>query len=244
VPLLDKQTIDEEWSAALADADLGDDHCRCLLFLLEAVDAGGPTSGHYPPDRKLGADELITEEMAERLNKPDSRDKHRVVVLRDVRAGEHGRALFAAKIRHELEHARQWDGLGDVPQRLSCLVEVIDVVAGGFNDRGRAIYRAQPVEQDANAAASIFVRGRFSQEAVEAILNSDDDVLAASELPPEPLETLPRRMVASLFQYRDICATLTDDGLTFAGRLERISTNALQVWTELERERQNATPGP
>jgi hypothetical protein len=67
---------------------------------------------------------------------------------------------------------------------------------------------------------------------------------AAAELPPEPLETLPRRMVAFLFEYGDICATLTDDGLTFAGLLERISTNALQVWTELEQERQNATPGP
>jgi hypothetical protein len=51
-------------------------------------------------------------------------------------------------------------------------------------------------------------------------------------------------MVAFLFEYGDICATLTDDGLTFAGLLERISTNALQVWTELEQERQNATPGP
>lgn len=231
MPLLDEAAISEEWEAALADADLDPSTCRLMCLKM----AETPTSGHYPPGRMLGVDDLIDEDVAAALNQPQNISLHRIVVLRDVPAGESGRALFAAKLRHELEHARQWNALDDVPQRLSCIVdEVIEVVAGGFNQEGRAIYRAQPNERDANAAASQFVRGHFAAEAIATIAAGDDAVLVASELAPEPIETLPSRNVDFLFEYADVCATLTESFDSFADRLAEIAPATRERWRELE----------
>lgn len=229
MPLLDEASIEEEWTAALADA--GIDAGTCRLTCLKEAD--GPTPGHYPPGRTLGPDELIDEDVAEVLNRPENTGRHRIVVLRDVPDGEHGRALFAAKLRHELEHARQWKVHGDVPQRLSCIVDdVIKAVAGGFNEQGRAIYRSQPNELDANAAASRFVRARFGSAAIDAIAAGNDAVLVAAGV-PEPLETLPARNVTFLYEYVDICATLTVGGASFGERLTEIAPEALELWREL-----------
>jgi hypothetical protein len=239
MPPLDEKTVEEEWAAAVRDAELDADACR--LMCLEA--ANGPTSGHYPPGRTLGADELIDDDVAATLNESANIDRHRVVVLRDVPA-EAGRELFAAKLRHELEHARQWEAVGDVAQQLSCIVdELIEVVAGGFNEDGRAIYHAQPVERDANAAASHFVRRRFAAETLTAIAAGSDAVLVEAGVAPGALDTLPARMVAFLFQYADVCEGLVDGFESFADRLAAISPEAVDRWRELNGE-PGSPPGP
>ena len=90
------------WEAALDDAELDAGDCR-LMCLTTAPD--GPTSAHYPPGGVLVADQLPGADAAAEPNERANIDKHRIVVVRDAPAGHLGRALFAAKLRHELEHA-------------------------------------------------------------------------------------------------------------------------------------------
>lgn len=119
--------------------------------------------------------------------------------------------------------------------------EIIDVVAGGFNDQGLAIYRAQPSERDANAAATRFARARFAQETIDAVADTDDAVLLTTDMPPETIATLPSRNVKFLFQYADVCTKLAAGFESFAERLADIAPQARDLWLELE-HRQAAKP--
>jgi hypothetical protein len=60
-----------------------------------------------------------------------------------------------------------------------------------------------PDEIDCNAAASVYVAGRFSAAEVQAIRDGPRRYLACSLIPPAPPETLPARMVAFAFVYRE-----------------------------------------
>jgi len=225
--LVDAEAIEADWAAALDDAELDSTDCRLMCL---SASNGGPTAGHYPPKRELGEDELLTEDAAHTLNAPEVRCRHRVVVVRDTPAGEAGRALLAAKLRHELEHARQWNALGDAPQRLSCLIDAVIDELGVSGREARTIYRAQPNERDANAAATNFVQGRFTAGAIAALAAGDDAVLVATEPGPEPLETLVDRNLHFLLQYADVCSTLPG----FLDELAEIDPELLEKWKQLE----------
>jgi hypothetical protein len=235
MPLLDQAICSAEWAAALDDADL--DLSQCKLSVLPAV-RGDARSVHYPPGRELGADRVINETLAAELNRPENRDHHRVAVLGEASDDERGRAVFAALLRHELEHARQWEAWRAVPVELSCLFDdVIDVLVGEHIEAGRQLYRAQPNERDANAAASRFVRRRYHHDVIDDILASEDYVLVATVSPPEPLESLPMRNVAFLFQNHDVCRQIAERvGESFAARLERIAPAVRAAWEDLEHQ--------
>jgi hypothetical protein len=81
---------------------------------------------------------------------------------------------------------------------------------------------SQPAEQDANAAASMFLRDHHAAT-IPDILAGDDKQLACSIIPPEPHETLPMRMIAILAQFPEPCeayAKTQQPGLSFADLLE------------------------
>jgi hypothetical protein len=233
MPTPDETVIRGEWKAA--HEHVGLDPTRSKLCFVDAAD-GNALSVHYPPVRELGADEMIDDSLAAVLNEPAHRDLHRVVVLDSFASGEIGRAKLAALLRHELEHARQWECWGDVPVELSCLFdEVISELVAKHPESGRQLYRAQPNERDANAAASDHLRRRFPDEVIERMLAGGDYVLAATKSMPEPLESLPLRNVVFLFQFHDVCRRLAErDGESFADRLERITPAARAAWEELE----------
>lgn len=229
MPLVGADAIADDWQAALDDAGLDAGDCR-LLCLDEPRPE--PTAAHYPPGWALAADELIDENFAAELNRPKNVDRHRVVVVRDAPA-EYGRALVAAKMRHELEHARQWNVLGDMAKVLGHLVEdVVVAVAGSFNDEGRAIYHGSPSERGADAAASAFVRARFTSAAIEPIAASKDAFLDSTEPSAEPLEALPSRTISFLSEYADGCATVPD----FCDRLHEMAPHFLELWNSLARQ--------
>lgn len=78
---------------------------------------------------------------------------HRIVLYADYGSKPEERWLFAGLLRHELEHARQWQELGEAAFRLSQQIDGIHYARFADPPEERYLYRAKPDEQDANAAA-------------------------------------------------------------------------------------------
>jgi hypothetical protein len=89
-----------------------------------------------------------------------------------------------------------------------------------------------PIEDDANAAASLFTR-RVRLEASRELSKHDKyGPLVRAKVGPEPFETLVSRMLGFLLQYRaaleDIAA---EENKTLEGLLlERVSASAASKW--------------
>ncbi|HET8895294.1 MAG TPA: hypothetical protein VFM96_14475 [Gaiellaceae bacterium] len=129
----------------------------------------------------------------------------------------------AALIRHELEHARQRDAHGQRLMELYNIAEnVISERVGGLPGGG-FLYQVIPVEMDANAAASSFIREHFSQERIDELLHAGDKDGSAfrSLVGPGPIEELPERMMHFFATIPDLCDRCAErNNLTFQELLD------------------------
>jgi hypothetical protein len=195
--------IEEVWLAALADGEIHPD--EALLYILDGEQGSNGYGARYL-HRGLhiypnGEAEEI-HPLLDEMNHDACIDAYRVVVFQD-------RTLegIAALIRHELEHARQRDVHG---QRLMQLYDIAENViaerVGGLAGGG-FLYQVIPVEMDANAAASVFVRERFGALRIDELLRSRDEDGSAfrSIVGPAPIETLPERMIRFFGTIPDLC---------------------------------------
>jgi hypothetical protein len=84
---------------------------------------------------------------------------------------------LAALLRHELEHCAQWSVCGTA---LFTLTEALDNALVVRHGSVRGLWEVRyvgPVEGDANAAASLFARGRFGDAACDALASTPDALL-------------------------------------------------------------------
>jgi hypothetical protein len=184
--MIDTKELDAEWTAALIDAGIDREQTRLYVF----DDAKGTdTSGAvwFRPGNDLVVDHHFpNKDYLADANKDEHRVLHRIAVWRGVEL-----PILGARMRHELEHALQWDRYGyPIYALYDLVVEVLSHKAAGLEGCGGMYVNAIPAEQDANAAAAIFLRNHHS-EAVEAVRQDvDSRMLACSLVGPEGLETL------------------------------------------------------
>lgn len=225
--------IEEIWLAACADADLDPD--QCLLYLLEGQESGAGYGGmHFRKHRllyeapDLGDD--INALVAE-LNTPERIDAARILIWRE-------RTIegLAGMIRHELEHAVQDDALDkDIEALYHLAMRVLALRVGGLPGGG-FLYQTIPNELDANAAAATFVRARYGDDRIDALLEArdDDGALFRSSVGPAPLETLPERLMAFFLMHRDLCEKFAQEsGFSFRRLLDLEWQGAGEVWHAL-----------
>jgi hypothetical protein len=80
----------------------------------------------------------------------------------------------------------------------------------GFKGSGQ-MYNAIPLEVDANAASARFAAARYGEEVARDLADPSSEagikegVLFRSLTPPAPIEGLPIRTLAFLFQLSDLC---------------------------------------
>jgi hypothetical protein len=238
---VDERQVRDEWEAALEDAELTTEEC-VLLFTEQIPSDEGRGAQWWEPGMTIQADDhLVTEALAAEANSPENLSRHRVMVRRPLASDSLAVARLSAKIRHELEHARQMDACGAAVFQLS---EVADWVLGrkiAGLPYGRVFTNLKPVEQDANAASAIFLRTRWPK-AVDPLLHDRDDApLVRSLTPPGSVETLITRMVAFLFLYEDLCEDLARGwAISFGEHLDDIAQGTDALWATL----QAASGGP
>jgi hypothetical protein len=143
------EELQAEWDAALADA--GIDRSAVRLYVIEDVKRDdGAGAVWFRPGSEIGeGDQIHNPDYLRDMNKPAHKDLHRIVLWAAVET-----PVLAGRLRHELEHARQWDRFGQPICDLYDLVldEVLPHKAGGLDGYQRI--RARRGHQVAVVAAA------------------------------------------------------------------------------------------
>jgi hypothetical protein len=147
--------------------------------------------------------------------------------------------VVAAKIRHELEHARQWDLAGGqaLYELLDLVYEIGSARFGGLPQSGR-FCNLLPPEQDANAAARRFARAQFDENVIAAQLAGDSAVLFRQSAEPRP-DTLASRLIS----FAAIWSKTFEERVAHAGRqlhatLALIGPGGSALWNALQADNQ------
>jgi hypothetical protein len=145
----------------------------------------------------------LTEADAAAADRPPLLEKHRVATAPIENLGPpFGRGRVRGEAPTRLEHARQWEACGPEPFMLMQLALEVHRRKTGGTIFGT--FRNQmPIEDDANAAASLFVRKIRPDSVDDLRQNAAYGPLVRSALGPASPETLVVRMVGFLFHYRD-----------------------------------------
>ncbi|HEX6664279.1 MAG TPA: hypothetical protein VF025_11440 [Gaiellaceae bacterium] len=199
------------WNEAIADSGLD----PAKLHRFDAVRAvmEGAAAQWWPPEVSVHEEPLLelSDEDAPAADKAPLLEKHRVATA-PIEIPEPGvaEAALAAKLRHELEHAHQWEIAGPEPFMLKNLALKVCSRKTGGTIYGTFVNQ-MPIEDDANAAASLFVRKIRSESIGGLRQHGAYEPLTRAVIGPPSPETLVVRMVGFLFQYRDIVRDLASD---------------------------------
>jgi hypothetical protein len=231
--------VQAEWPRAVEDAGLDPDGLAYWIAEESPPEIRDRGAMYFRPGQDPDPPYAFSAEQLAAAVSPAFADRHRIVVHADYELpgglSEAGtEAYFAAVIRHELEHARQ----GEVPEGKAALEidqrlvdEVLAHKAGGISG-GAVFYNYKPMEMDANAAASIYIRERFP-DTVEELLRSPIANMARSNTRPEPPSSLLVRTVCFLFQFRSIAESLAEP-LPFSAHLRTYGgEEAARIWDQL-----------
>jgi hypothetical protein len=224
------------WDVAVRASGLDPEQVH-LLPIPGAAVRGFNQAVCYPPGDLLIDDpeDLIRGNALDEANSSEHIRKHRIAIYEDVDPDDPFEvALLGAKLRHELRHAEQHEACGKALLDLDELAgDVILWKAGGL-PRSNSLYHMKPMEIDANAASAEFVREAYPGQ-VEALLESEDGVLARSNTPAGDLLDLPAQTVAFLFLFRSIAEDpdRVDSGLAFRDRLRLIGQQWADLWMAL-----------
>ncbi len=218
-------TICAAWRDAIAHAELATAGCRRYDFSADQK-SGQVGAVWFRPGEALSASAHFPDAgLLSDANDPEHIELHRVGIwaCEDV-------PLIGARLRHELEHAVQWNKHGRPLFDLYDLIrdEILSRKIGGLDGCAGVYINAIPSEQDANAAAARFLRDCHPDDVPRICADKDNHLLACSLVGPEPLDALPWRMIAYMSLHPRICAqveqskgrplsTLLDDVLGGAG---------------------------
>jgi hypothetical protein len=221
------QQLEAGWLGALADAGYTPSDAR-LYLLAGARPSSGRSAMWFEPGSIVyrTLETPFSPAQLRDVNDPVIRQQHRVCAFFAERP-----AVVIAKMRHELEHARQWDVAGkEVFDIYKHVYDMGSILFGGLPQSGR-FYSLVPAEQDANAAAARFAQAHLSPEAITAEIAGDQSVLFRSPAVTDPL-TLLNRMVGFAAIWRTTFEqVLSDAGESLATVLD---SAALTLWRELE----------
>jgi hypothetical protein len=217
-----RDELDDAFTAACADAGMDPALVRIWFCDGDPFTPGVPPSVHYRPQYEIGEDEdsIFGEEGHRLANSEECLQLHRIAVQAGVNPSD--RVAVAAGvglIRHEVEHARQYDGsFGGELKSLDWIADVIAAHLDGPN--GASHYRSKPAEASANAAAARFLQARHPEQRGQlaggkfAPFAADGAVLPPKLLAQRTVEWIHERESATDE------ADLFDDGLYWDERVD------------------------
>jgi hypothetical protein len=230
---LSEEAVQAERDAALADAGYAPEQVRFVR--MTDVGEDNIAAAWFRPHRDIDrGDRGFPGNEAQRAeaNSDENRNLHRVTIP----AEPDDRVLFAALVRHELEHARQWDamlGIFDLHDFIEH--DILPEVAGGLDGRAGGLINTIPTEMDCNAAASVYISKQFSATDVQAIRDSGRRYLACSLLPPPPPGTLPARMIAFIYLHRAAFERHAERrGFSTGAILRSVYSEGREFWARLD----------
>jgi hypothetical protein len=109
-----------------------------------------------------------------------------------------------------------------------------DLPGGGF------LYQVIPAEMDANAAAAVFVRGRYGDDRINELLKEGDKDGSAfrSLVGPAAIDTLPERTIRFLATMPDLCDRYAESAdLSFSALLRAHWPGAELIYERLVKDK-------
>jgi hypothetical protein len=230
---LSEEEVEAECRDALADAGFTAEQVR--FFRLSELGTGNIGAAWFRPDTDIEPDDPHFPRDAaqrEKANSAESRKRHRIAVPADP----DDRVLFAALLRHELEHARQWDARPLIFDLQGFIEDdILPEIVGGLDGCAGGLINTVPSEMDCNAAASVYITRRFSPDEIQPIRNGTKRFLACSLIEPLPPETLPRRMIAFAYIHRAAVERHAERReSSIASILFSLDRSARDYWVRLE----------
>lgn len=224
--------ISEIWVEALADAQF--DPEDALLFVFEGPGPGGLHGYCLQRSRTIISTPEVPQldALLEQLNAEAC--IHAIKVL--LWNGERGVEELAAVVRHELEHARQFDAHADRLIQLHGVVQCVLAERVGSLPGGALLYTTMPMELDANAASARFVTRLYGEDRVLELLHDPgvDGAALRSHVEPAQLETLPERMLMFLAIHSDLCDRFAaSEQTSFDQLLDSIWQGSGAIWQRL-----------
>ncbi len=195
--------IQPEWEAALADAGFDVGRVRLYPFSGRASETGF-CAFYFVPGQEIYDSPEFPDKLGGQIENANRHlDLHRIAAWVETDL-----PVLGARLRHELEHARQYDEFGEHLYALNDLItHVMTRKVGGLRGGGR-LYNFNPIEVDANAAAARFAWERYGEEEARRRLEDgeeEDSALFRSLTPPADIATLPKRLLCFLAQFPDLC---------------------------------------
>lgn len=226
---LDIPEIERRWLEACADADI-----KAGTEAQIAVIPGDPPQAanyaiHFHPGSTVYADETfpLTRAQLDHFNEASVRRGHRIAAFTKVEP-----RVLSGLFRHELQHARQYRSHPEA-YHVSDLANAALGEAYGPRPGGAVLYNAAPIEEDANAAASWFLR-KLDGDPSEAELRSTQAQLFRPVELPWTEEDLPTETLAFLALHPDeLESILAHRQGSIAPVIASLHPNAEVLWRDL-----------
>lgn len=173
----------ELWRLALIDAAIRADEAYLFVFPARSATRNEATS--WVPGTTIDEHDEVEDfgQSIDVANSTEVRGLHRVAIWPAGRPHE----VNAALLRHELEHSRQFELHGSTVRDL--FLAALDMLVEYTRDIHGAgvLYQHIPMERDADAAASGFVRTVFGDAAVDVHEEGHWPLLARNADSPDPV---------------------------------------------------------
>jgi hypothetical protein len=224
--------VDPLWTVALSDAAISPTRASLLVVPGDALDHRWAM--HLRPGTKAFSEDAfpLDRDQLRAANDLDARRGHRVI----LRGPPDTRATVAL-LRHELEHARQYDVAPQTHQFAQIVVDALSLAFDelGLRDRpgSGTIYNLIPQELDANRAARALATALYGIPTAEE-LAGPHSALYRQDCAPEP-ETLVRRALA----LTSLVSAKFGEACRFQGRsvdqtLSWLHPDASAAWSVLQ----------
>jgi hypothetical protein len=231
-PALDEAEIERRWLEACANADVE----AGVEAHLEVI-PGSPANSanfavHYHPGHVINTtgfpDKLfpLTEEQRATFNSAGVRDTHRIAVFTHVDP-----RVLSALLRHELQHVRQFRSHRQAYCHTDLANGVLGNVYGSRNGSG-ALLNAAPLEQEANLAASRYLRSLDGEPTADELAGLHATVLGQVDLPWGE-DDLPAETLAFLALHPDELETVLPPGQDAATFIARLHPDTARLWQRL-----------
>jgi hypothetical protein len=198
--------VDAEWPKAIQDAGLASNTLLLCPTDHSPTTLSGSPAQWFPPFLEARGLEGFPPEHYEEADSESKWERHRIVVRLSygyppTLESDAMQALVGAGLRHELEHARQYQ---DCPAFYKFIYEaVLPVLRYAFGGSyPNHIINCMPIELDANAAASRYLKTQHPAH-TEALQATPWVDLVRMNTGPQPTATLLSRMVAFLYLFRE-----------------------------------------
>jgi hypothetical protein len=193
-----------------------------------------PRAAFHAPGKEASLDELIVLDDAGQRLMTGMKDRYRVACWIGM-----DDAVVRAVLRHELEHVRQWKWGGGDSAFVLALSEYETHDDVGYADlpANGQVYNLVPIELDANGAASRFIRATEGDGAADEWTATLDPGLFRRRPVPEPLETLPARLISYASVWPDALLRRLGDRVEAPGQhFDRVMPKGGELWADLQED--------